>query len=100
MSDLAALHALAGALGIATEYIDGLKRHVTVGPETLVRVAAALGAPIRHPGEAEAALHALAARPADLVPPVLVAWNGQCPAPVVAADGPVSATLKIGRAHV
>ncbi len=95
MSDLEALHALAGALGIATEYIDGLKRHVTVGPDTLVRVAASLGAPISHPGEAEAALRALAARPADLAPPVLVAWNGQCPSQRVPGETGAHATLTL-----
>jgi len=65
-------------MGVHTRYIDGLKRRVTVSPETLVRTCAALGAPIERPADAAQALQAYrAARATGLVPPVLVAWDGR-----------------------
>lgn len=77
MDELSALHALARTLGVHTEYKDGLGRHVTVGPETLVRVCAALGAQVARPADAVEALQAYhAGRRVNLVPPVLVAWDG------------------------
>ena len=64
-------------MGVHTRYIDGLRKHVTVAPETLVRVCAALGAPIARPEDAAGALRARrATRSTGLVPPVLVAWDG------------------------
>jgi 4-alpha-glucanotransferase len=86
MNELKALHALAAALGVHTEYTDGLKRHVVVAPETLVAVSAALGAPIAKPADAEDALRALASVPAPLVPPVLVAWDGMLNAGPIQAE--------------
>lgn len=81
MPDLSALHALARAVGVHTEYTDGLGRHVDVAPETLVRVCAAVGAQVTRPGDAGEALRAhLAARHAEVLPPVLVAWDGLLPA--------------------
>ena len=56
MDELKALRALAKALGVYTRYTDGLGRHVVVAPETLVRVCAAVGAPIAGPGDAAGAL--------------------------------------------
>lgn len=80
------LHALARQLGIETEYTDGLHRRQRVGDETLWRVAAALGAPLDHPDQADGALRAvLAERRAHPLPPVLVAWEGRL-APVEAGE--------------
>src|SRR4051812_17472585 len=75
--DLKALRSLARAMGVHTRYINGLGKSVTVAPETLVRVCAALGAPVESSADAAGALreHRQAAS-ARLVPPVLVAWDG------------------------
>ena len=43
MDELAALASLAKVMGVHTHYTDGLGRPVTVAPETLPRVCAALG---------------------------------------------------------
>jgi len=76
-TELEALSSLAAALGVRTRYVDGLGRPVDVGPDTLVRVCAALGAEVTRPADAEEAARALEARLASqLVPPVLVAWDG------------------------
>ena len=81
---LAGLHRLAGLMGVATRYRDGLGRDMAASPETLVRVCRAMGAPIGDVGDAEAAVRART-EVADrvLVPPVIVAWDG------VIADVPV-----------
>jgi 4-alpha-glucanotransferase len=51
-----------------------------VPAETLVRVCAAVGAPIARPGDAAEALRAhRAAGAAELLPPVIVAWDGTLP---------------------
>ena len=78
--ELRPLHSLAKALGVHTRYKDGLGRHVTVAPETLVRVCAAVGAAISQPADAVDALrrHRLARRK-QVLPPVLVAWDGIMP---------------------
>src|SRR2546425_459174 len=73
MAELKALRALARELGIHTHYTDGLGKRVTVAPETLLRVATALGAPVSKVSDAAAALKA---HTAQLVPPVIVAWDG------------------------
>jgi 4-alpha-glucanotransferase len=88
MDDLRALHSLAKTMGVATRYKDGLRRRVTVAPETLVRVCAALGAPVERPGDAAEALRAYRAsrRRAGLLAPVLVAWDGTLP-PVTVPTG-------------
>src|SRR5262249_3022622 len=57
--ELRPLRSLARALGVHTRFIDGLGKRVTVGPETLVRVSAALGAAIERPADARDALRAL-----------------------------------------
>jgi len=78
--ELKALRSLARAMGVHTRYTDGLGKRVTVTPETLVRVCAAMGAPIARPGDAAGALRARrATRNTLLVPPVLVAWDGVVP---------------------
>jgi len=96
MDELRALHSLAKAMGVYTRYKDGLGKRVTVAPETLVRVCAALGAPLDRPSDAAAALRAhRAATNAGLVPPVLVAWDGTLPPLAIRADGPVHAELRL-----
>src|SRR5690242_808547 len=80
MEDLSALHALAAELGVSTSYVDGLARPVTPSPETLVRVCAALGAPVTGPHDAGMALQAVQeTRHRDAGPPVAVAWDGHRP---------------------
>ena len=59
MDEITALEALAGALGVATAFTDGLGNHVRVGPDTLVHVCRALGAPIEVPDDAGEALRAV-----------------------------------------
>ena len=77
--ELKALHELARVMGVHTQFLDGLKQPVAVNPETLVRVCAALGAPVHSPADATDALRARLGRKADTLPPVIVAWNGQMP---------------------
>lgn len=78
--ELEALGSLATAMGVHTRYVDGLKRPVTVAPETLVRVCAALGAPVARPADAREALRALrVTERAELLPSVVVAWDGTLP---------------------
>lgn len=99
MTDLTALHALAAALGVETTYHDGLGRTVVVSPETLVRICAALGAPIREPADAADALwwhHERAAT--ETLPPVLVAWDGEWPDTPIPEDALV--TLESGAQHL
>jgi 4-alpha-glucanotransferase len=85
--ELTPLRALARAMGVATRYTDGLGRRVVVAPETLVRVCAAVGAPVTRPGDAADALRAVRANlHAGLVPPVIVAWDGNL-TPLALKDG-------------
>ena len=95
MKKLESLASLAGQMGVYTHYVDGLDRPVTVGPETLVRVCASLGAPITKPAEAAEALRAWKARDAGLVPPVLVAWDGALPPVVIPGSGPAQAEIRL-----
>ena len=101
---LGTLRSLARALGVHTKYVDGLNRPVTVAPETLVRVCAAVGAPIERPSDAPAALRAVrASQERGLVPRVVVAWDGSFLRITVAAHGPVNAELHLeqgGRASL
>src|SRR5262245_52613839 len=77
MDELRALRSLARAMGVQTRYTDGLRRHVKVEPETLLRVCAALGAPLSRMADSADALRSVrAAKHAELLPPVLVAWDG------------------------
>ena len=57
--ELTPLRALARVLGVATRYTDGLGRRVTVAPETLVRVCAAVGAPVSSTADAAQAPRAV-----------------------------------------
>jgi 4-alpha-glucanotransferase len=94
--DLQALHALAATLGVQTSYTDGLGRPVAVGPETLVRVCATLGAELTHLAEASDALEEVRhRRSVELIPPTLVAWDGALANVAVASDGPVHAELRL-----
>jgi 4-alpha-glucanotransferase len=100
MDELKALHSLAKALGVQTRYTDGLGRHVVVSPETLVRVCAAVGAPIARPADAPDALRAHRTTHTGLVPPVLVAWDGELQPLAIASDAPVHAELKLADGDV
>jgi len=81
VDELKALRALATELGVHTRYTDGLGKKITVAPETLVRVCAALGAPIARLADAPHVLSAhRAAKAAERLPPVVVAWDGVLPA--------------------
>lgn len=95
MTELDALRALARAMGVHTEYVDGLRRPVTPSPETLVRVCAALGAPVARVADAAEALRARDASPgAAALPPVLVAWDGElAPLPAELVAGAVASLV-------
>lgn len=94
MDELKDLRSLARAMGVYTEYTDGLRQPVTVAPETLVTVCASLGASVASPRDASAALRAFEAeKGAEVVPPVLVAWDGALPDVSIPSEGPVHAEL-------
>jgi 4-alpha-glucanotransferase len=96
MDELRALRSLARAMGVHTRYTDGLGKRVIVAPETLLRVCAAVGAPIARPGDAADALRAVrSTRNTGLVPPVLIAWDGTMPLVAIAAHGSVHAELHL-----
>jgi 4-alpha-glucanotransferase len=96
MDELKALRSLARVMGVHTRYTNGLGKRVIVPPETLVRVCAALGAPLERPGDAADALRAHRnTRNAGLVPPVLVAWNGSLAPLAIRADRPVRAQVHL-----
>jgi 4-alpha-glucanotransferase len=81
-------------MGVHTRYVDGLRRHVRVGPETLVRVCAALGAPITRLADAPEALRAhRATGHIGVLPLVVVAWDGALPPLAIPEGGPVEAQL-------
>jgi 4-alpha-glucanotransferase len=96
MDELRALRSLARAMGVHTRYTDGLGRRVVVAPETLLRVCAALGAPVERPADAAGALRAHRKTGSTaLVPPVLVAWDGFLAPLAISADRPVQVQLHI-----
>ncbi len=96
MHDLRALRSLARAMGVHTRYTDGLGRPVTVEPETLVRVCAAQGAGILRPADAAEALRAHRAKgKQEVLPPVLVAWDGELADVSIPGRGPVQAHLQL-----
>jgi 4-alpha-glucanotransferase len=96
MNELGALRSLARVMGVHTRYVDGLKRGITVAPETLVRVCAALGAPIERPADAAQALRAYrASSQAGPVPPVLVSWDGKMPALAIPGLSEARVTLRL-----
>ena len=77
MDELRALESLAQLMGAYTRFTDGLGRSVSVQPATLVRVCAALGAPVARPADATEALRAVQhAKETAALPPVVVAWDG------------------------
>ncbi len=95
MDEFSPLRSLARAMGVATRYIDGRRRPVRVGPETLLRTCQALGAPIASHRDAPDALRALrAARAAGELAPVFVAWEGRL-APVPAPAGATEAAIAL-----
>ena len=94
--ELTPLRALARVLGVATRYTVGVGGRVTVAPETRVRVCAAVGAPASSTADAAEALRAVRARRrAELVPPVLVAWDGTLQPFRVGGSGPLSFQLRL-----
>ncbi len=94
MDELKALQSLAEVMGVHTHYTDGLGRPVTVAPETLLRVCAALGAPVARPSDAAEALRAYdATKNTGLLPPVIVAWDGAFPPIAISRDDTVHAEL-------
>lgn len=95
LDELAALASLSREMGVLTDYIDGLHRPVTVAPETLVAVCAALGADIARPADAADALKAIRARRTGALPPVVVAWNGKLAPLALEGRGPVRAELHL-----
>src|SRR6266511_3299785 len=96
MDDLKVLRSLARAMGVHTRYTDGLGKRVIVAPETLLRVCAALGAPLERPGDAAGALRAhRETRKAGLVPPVLVAWDGSLAPLAIRSEGPVQVQVHL-----
>jgi 4-alpha-glucanotransferase len=99
--ELRALRSLARAMGVHTRFTDGLGKRVTVAPETLVRVCAALGAPVVRPADAAEALRASrAALGTGLVPPVVVAWDGALPPISLPRRGPVHAEVRCAGGEV
>src|SRR3954463_6733842 len=95
-TELKALRSLARVMGVHTRYINGLGKRVTVAPETLVRICAALGAPLERPSDAGTALREhQEAIDTRLVPPVLVAWDGALRPFVVAVAGPIQAHVEL-----
>jgi 4-alpha-glucanotransferase len=82
-------------MGVHTRYTDGLDRPVTVAPETLLGVCAALGAPVARPSDAADALRARGASERTGLQPVLVAWDGALPPLAVSEGGPVHAELRL-----
>ncbi|MGH7512496.1 MAG: 4-alpha-glucanotransferase [Gemmatimonadales bacterium] len=99
--ELRALRSLARAMGVHTRFTDGLGKRITVAPETLVRVCAALGAPVIRPADAAEALRACrAARSTGLVPPVVAAWDGALPPIPLPRRGPVHAEVRCAGGEV
>ena len=93
--ELKALRNLARAMGVQTRYRDGLGRRVIVAPETLVRVCAAVGAPVERPADAAEALRAVRARRhTRVLQPVLVAWDGHL-APITIPGRHVQAEIRL-----
>jgi len=96
MDELCALRSLAKAMGVQTRYTDGLGRRIAVAPETLVRVCAALGAPVSSPSDAAAALRERRAGTGPgLLPHVLVAWDGILPPLTIPVAGRYRAALTL-----
>jgi len=101
MDELRTVRSLARAMGVHVRYTDGLGRRVVVAPETLLRVCAALGAPVERPSDATDALraHRAATKTAKL-PPVLVAWDGTLPSLAVPDVGRVQAEIRLANGEI
>jgi 4-alpha-glucanotransferase len=82
-------------MGVHTRYTDGLDRPVTVAPETLLRVCAALGAPIAEPCDASEALRAYLETERTGRPPVLVAWDGVLTSRAISEASIANAELRL-----
>jgi 4-alpha-glucanotransferase len=83
-------------MGVHTRYTNGLGKRVIVAPETLLRVCAALGAPVERPGDAASALRAhRETTKAGLVPPVFVAWDGSFAPLPMSTDRPIQVQLHL-----
>ena len=83
-------------MGVHTRYTDGLGRRITVAPETLVRICAALGAPVERASDAAQALRERrASEKLALMPRVLVAWDGKLRPFTVACDEAIRAELRL-----
>jgi len=83
-------------MGVHTRYINGLGKSVTVAPETLVRVCGALGAAVERPDDAAGALQAHRENTkAELVPPVIVAWEGALAPLAISTDSPVQVQVHL-----
>ena len=97
MDELRALRSLAKTLGVHTRYTDGLGKRVVVAPETLLRICAALGAAVERPSDAAEAIRArrTAAR-TELIPKVIVAWDGVLPPLKIPAGGQAQLNLADG----
>jgi 4-alpha-glucanotransferase len=82
-------------MGVHIRYTDGLDRPVIVAPETLLRVCAALGAPVDRPRDAADAVQAYRVKKHNGLPPVLVAWDGTLRALAITEPGPVRAEMRL-----
>jgi 4-alpha-glucanotransferase len=72
------LQSLAALYGVQTSYTDAQGKHVEAGPESLLGVVRALGAPVDGAADAAEALRARQEELAERVlEPVVVAWDGQ-----------------------
>ena len=96
VDDLKPLRSLSRAMGVHTRYINGLGKSVIVAPETLVRICAALGAPVERADGAAAALRAHREKTqAELLPAVIVAWDGSLPPIEIPTDRPTEVQLHL-----
>lgn len=78
------LRELARLYGIETSYHDAMGRFVEAGPESLLPVLRALGAPLESEDDAAEALEERRRELAErVIEPVLVAWDGRAPAAVL-----------------
>jgi 4-alpha-glucanotransferase len=96
MADLKPLRSLAKAMGVHAHYTDGLGKRITVAPETLLRVCVAAGAQIADTGDAVTALRDIRAQARRAVlPPILVAWDGNLPPLPESARGTRNVELQL-----
>jgi 4-alpha-glucanotransferase len=78
--EIEALRELARLHGVETSYQDAFGRRVEAGPESLVPVLSALGAPLDRVEDAPEALRELRQELEErVIEPVIVAWDGKAP---------------------